>query len=83
MAVAARSAKPALGYDAQDAKAGDHYLRSLLVMGARAVLNSIGDKQDYFSWLCAGSGCAPGLLARGGGDCREECARELGGVALW
>ena len=25
------------------------YLRSLLVMGARAVLNSIGDKQDYFS----------------------------------
>ena len=30
-------------------KAGDSYLRSLLVMGARAVLNSIGDKQDYFS----------------------------------
>jgi transposase len=30
-------------------KAGDHYLRSLLVMGARAVLNSIGDKQDRFS----------------------------------
>ncbi len=30
-------------------KAGDSYLRSLLVMGARAVLNSIGDKQDPFS----------------------------------
>ncbi len=30
-------------------KAGDSYLRSLLVMGARAVLNSMGDKQDYFS----------------------------------
>lgn len=30
-------------------KAGDSYLRGLLVMGARAVLNSIGDKQDYFS----------------------------------
>ena len=30
-------------------KAGDSYLRSLLVMGARSVLNSIGDKQDYFS----------------------------------
>ena len=30
-------------------KAGDSYLRSLLVMGARAVLNSIGDKQDGFS----------------------------------
>lgn len=30
-------------------KAGDNYLRSLLVMGARAVLNSVGGKQDYFS----------------------------------
>lgn len=30
-------------------KAGDNYLRSLLVMGARAVLNSIGNKQDRFS----------------------------------
>ena len=30
-------------------KAGDSYLRSLLVMRARTVLNSIGDKQDYFS----------------------------------
>lgn len=30
-------------------KAGDPYLRSLLVLGARAVLNSIGDKQDSFS----------------------------------
>jgi transposase len=30
-------------------KAGDNYLRSLLVMGARAILNSLGDKQDRFS----------------------------------
>jgi transposase len=30
-------------------KAGDHYLRSLLVMGARAVLASVADKQDRFS----------------------------------
>ncbi|MBI3479881.1 MAG: IS110 family transposase [Nitrosomonadales bacterium] len=30
-------------------KAGDGYLRSLLVMGGRAVLNSLGDKQDRFS----------------------------------
>ena len=30
-------------------KAGDNYLRSLLVMGARAVLNSLGDKQDRYS----------------------------------
>jgi transposase len=30
-------------------KAGDSYLRSLLVMGARAVLSGLGDKQDRFS----------------------------------
>ena len=30
-------------------KAGDRYLRSLLVMGARAVLSGLGDKQDRFS----------------------------------
>ena len=30
-------------------KAGDGYIRSLLVLGARAVLNSLGEKQDRFS----------------------------------
>lgn len=30
-------------------KAGDSYLRYLLVMGARAVLSGLGDKQDRFS----------------------------------
>ena len=30
-------------------KAGDSYLRSLLVMGARAVLSGLGNKQDRFS----------------------------------
>ena len=30
-------------------QAGDSYLRSLLVMGAPAILNSLGDKQDRFS----------------------------------
>ncbi|MGB4225775.1 MAG: transposase, partial [Candidatus Dechloromonas phosphoritropha] len=30
-------------------KAGDAYLRSLLVMGARSVLAGLGDKQDRFS----------------------------------
>ena len=30
-------------------KAGDHYLRSLLVMGARAILAGLGNKQDRFS----------------------------------
>jgi len=33
-------------------KAGDPYLRSLLVMGARAILSGLGDKQDGFSrWV--------------------------------
>lgn len=30
-------------------KAGDHYLRTLLVLGARTILNTLGDKQDHFS----------------------------------
>lgn len=30
-------------------KAGDHYLRTLLVLGARTILNTLGDKQDPFS----------------------------------
>ncbi len=30
-------------------KAGDAYLRSLLVMGGRAILSGLGDKQDRFS----------------------------------
>ena len=30
-------------------KAGDGYIRSLLVLGARAALGSLGDKQDRFS----------------------------------
>ena len=35
-------------------KAGDAYLRSLLVMGARAILSGLGDKQDRFSrWVCS------------------------------
>jgi transposase len=38
--------KPRLG---RITKAGDPYLRSLLVMGARAVLAGLGDKQDSFS----------------------------------
>ena len=30
-------------------KAGDNYLRSLLVMGAKAILSGLGEKQDRFS----------------------------------
>ena len=33
-------------------KAGDEYLRMLLVMGARSVLASLGDKQDRYSRWC-------------------------------
>ena len=33
-------------------KAGDEYLRMLLVMGARSVLSSLGDKQDRYSCWC-------------------------------
>ncbi|MDY7069875.1 hypothetical protein PsexTeo8_64080 (plasmid) [Pseudomonas extremaustralis] len=33
-------------------KAGDAYLRSLLVLGARSVMANLGDKQDTFSrWI--------------------------------
>lgn len=33
-------------------KAGDAYIRSLLFMGARAILASVGEKQDRFScWV--------------------------------
>jgi transposase len=33
-------------------KAGDAYLRTLLVLGARAVMANLGDKQDRFSrWV--------------------------------
>jgi transposase len=35
-------------------KAGDAYLRSLVVMGARAIMAGLGDKQDSFSrWVRA------------------------------
>ncbi len=38
--------KPRLG---RITKVGDAYLRSLLVMGARAILAGLGEKQDRFS----------------------------------
>ena len=42
----AAAARPGSG---RITKAGDRYLRSLLVMGARAILSGLGDKQDRFS----------------------------------
>ena len=48
----ARVAKP--GWDASPRPAGDAYLRSLLVLGARAVLNAAAAKRDSLSrWACA------------------------------
>ena len=63
-------------------KAGDSYLRSLLVMGARAVLNSIGDKQDRFQPLGQIVAGAARLLARGDRHRGEERATGLGGVEV-
>ena len=62
-------------------KAGDSYLRSLLVMGARSILAGLGDKQDGFS-----RGAQPGrttrLLESRGRHCCQECTAGLSGVAL-
>lgn len=63
-------------------KAGDPYLRSLLVMGAKAVLNAARGRSDSVSrWAIARR--AARLLARRGGDCREERSYGLGGAAAW
>src|SRR5512143_3939554 len=55
-------------------KAGDSYLRSLLVMGARAILAGLGDKQDGFSrWarsLQERRGYWKGVVASGAEDAR-------------
>ena len=55
-------------------KAGDAYLRSLLVLGARAVLNAARSKSDPLSrWALAAAGAAR-LLEGGGGHRGEERA---------
>ncbi|CAN5227384.1 hypothetical protein BH10PSE16_BH10PSE16_30540 [soil metagenome] len=61
-------------------KAGDPYMRSLLVLGARAVLNRAKDQTDSLSrWaLGAGPGRAARLLARHRGHRSEECPDVLG-----
>lgn len=61
-------------------KAGDPYLRSLLVMGARAVLNAAKSRADSLSRWAIRAGAAPRLLARRGGDCSEERPHGLGGA---
>ena len=64
-------------------KAGDHYLRSLLVMGARAVLSSRGDKAGSLQSLGAQSRGTAWLLARSRGHRRQECATGLGSAQVW
>ncbi len=62
-------------------KAGDPYLRTLLIMGGKAVLAS-GQEQDRpgepLGDRCTG---APWLLEGGGGHRRQECAPVLGHAA--
>ena len=62
-------------------KAGDAYLRSLLVLGARAVLNAAQNKTDSVSRWAHGAVAAPRLLEGGGGHRGEERAHGLGGAA--
>jgi len=64
-------------------KAGDSYLRSLLVMGARAVLNGCGDKQDGFSRWARSLQERRGYWRAVVAHRRQECAPGVGGVALW
>jgi transposase len=61
-------------------KAGDPYLRSLLVLGARAVLNAAQNKTDSLSRWAMALWQRPRLLEGGGGDRGEERAHGLGGA---
>ena len=63
-------------------KAGDRYLRSLLVMGARADPQWPGRQAGPLQPLGAQSGRTTRLLAGGGGHCRQECAAGLGGAEV-
>jgi transposase len=63
-------------------KAGDAYLRSLLVLGARAVLATRPRaRPTAVSRWATGAGRAARLLASGGGHRGEERAHGLGGAA--
>ena len=61
-------------------KAGDPYLRMLLILGARAVLNTAKDKDRCDQPLGGAAGRAWGLLEGDRGDCRQERAPVLGGA---
>ena len=61
-------------------KAGDGYLRSLLILGARSVLALAKGKSDALQPLGAGAAAAPRLLEGGGGHRGEERAHGLGGA---
>ena len=62
-------------------KAGDGYLRSLLILGARSVLALAKGRSDRDQQLGAGAAAAPWLLEGGGGHRGEERAHGLGGAA--
>jgi len=59
-------------------KSGDAYLRSLLIMGARAVLNAAKYKTDSFSrWTVAleqRAGCWKAVVAIAAKNARMACA---------
>ena len=61
-------------------KAGDGYLRGLLVIGARAVLNAAASKSDSLSRWAHQAGRAARVLEGGGGHRGEERAHGLGGA---
>ena len=62
-------------------KAGDAYLRSLLVLGARSVLAAAKGKTDAISRWGHRAGRTARILASGGGHRGEERAHGVGGAA--
>ena len=62
-------------------KAGDSYLRSLLMLGARALLAAAKNKTDAISRWAVALAERRGYWKGGGGHRREERAHGLGGAA--
>ncbi len=59
-------------------KQGDAYLRTLLIHGTRAVLATLGDKQDRLSVWHTRTHRTAWLQARHGGPGRQECTHPVG-----
>ncbi len=58
-------------------KHGDKYIRTLLVHGARAVVTTIGDKQDRLSQWCRQIKERRVLKPSDCSACREECSHHM------